>query len=266
MGLASMLSGKKYEPVPTYDLLGVSVSALTPEIFLQQLVRWHSDSEVSGKGSYVCFRDVHGVVRAQEDAALADAHSNALMNAPDGKPLVWMGRRHGHRTMSQVCGPEMMLEVCKLGVDLGWRHVFYGGTDAVLEDLRATLLCAMPDLAIVEMIAPPFRALTSEEHVSYLTRIRDSRPHFVWVGIGSPKQELWMRANAESIPGAISMGVGAAFDMHSNRVARAPGWARALGLEWLVRAFSEPKRLGPRYAKVVPAFIWEILKSEISRR
>jgi N-acetylglucosaminyldiphosphoundecaprenol N-acetyl-beta-D-mannosaminyltransferase len=247
----------------TFDALGVTVAAINPPKFLAILDAWHKDSPPADTGAFVTFRDVHGVVRAWDDPELAAAHATALINAPDGKPLVWIGRRRGFKNMAQVCGPDMFPEVCRFGVSRGWRHVLYGSTPEVLSRLKAQLNKVAPGVQIVDTISPPFRPLTAAENDEMVERIRASNPHFVWVGIGTPKQEIWMARNAPHLPGAICMGVGGAFDMHSDAVPRAATWIRMIGLEWLSRAMSEPRRLGPRYAKVVPRFIWWSLLSEI---
>lgn len=255
----------RYVAPPTFDAFGVEVAAVDPDRFLAALDAWHRDPEASARGGFVNFRDVHGVVRAWEDAALAQAHQRALMNAPDGKPLVWLGRRRGF-SMGQVCGPDMLPAVCRFGVARGWRHVLYGSAPAVLVDLTAKLRAIAPGVQIVEAIAPPFRRLSEAETEADLARIRAVRPHIVWVGIGSPKQEIWMSSYAERIPGAVCMGVGAAFDMHAGRIPRASRWIRDLGLEWLSRAVREPSRLGARYAYVVPRFVLAALREEFSVR
>ncbi len=252
-----------YVPPETFDALGVRVAAVNPDEFLAALESWHADPAASSGGGFVNFRDVHGVVRSYEDPELALSHEKALINAPDGWPLVWLGRRRGHRAMAQVCGPDMLPAVCRFGVSRGWRHILYGSTPDVLAKLKARLEQAAPGVAIVDDISPPFRPLTERETDEVLERIRRGRPHFVWVGIGSPKQEIWMARNAERLPGTLCMGVGAAFDMHADRIPRASPWMRKLGLEWLSRALHEPRRLGSRYAKVVPLFIWRVLRAEL---
>ena len=246
-----------YRPPPTFDALGVRVAALNPDEFLAALDGWHRDPDTARGGAFINFRDVHGVVRAWEDPALAAAHEKALFNAPDGKPLAWIGRRRGYRNTAQVCGPDMMPAVCRYGVSRGWRHTFYGSTPEVLSKLRERLQTIAPGLQVVDEISPPFRPLSAVETEEMRERIRSGRPHFVWVGIGSPKQEIWMSQNAEFLPGSISHGRGRGVRHAApTTFPRAALWMRNLGLEWLSRALQEPRRLGSRYAKVVPRFLW----------
>ena len=92
----------------------------------------------------------------------------------------------------------------------------------------------------------------TELATSCLARIAASRPHVIWVGLGLPKQEYWMARYSAEFPGAIMVGVGAAFDWFAGMQPRAPKWLQLLGLEWAHRVASEPKRLWPRYREVVP--------------
>jgi len=119
---------------------------------------------------------------------------------------------------------------------------------------------------VVGTEAPPFRDETPDELAAMRRRIRRSRADIIWIGLGSPKQELWMAANAPHLPGTIAMGVGAAFDVHTGRVARAPRLVRAAGLEWAYRIAREPARLWRRYAEVVPRFLWLVAREEIKGR
>jgi N-acetylglucosaminyldiphosphoundecaprenol N-acetyl-beta-D-mannosaminyltransferase len=103
--------------------------------------------------------------------------------------------------------------------------------------------------------SPPFRALTDQEGVSLRGRILDAGTDILWVGLGSPKQEVFMQTHAPRLPGVVAMGVGAAFDVNVGMIARAPRWICFVGLEWLYRLLREPRRLWPRYAEVVPVFL-----------
>jgi N-acetylglucosaminyldiphosphoundecaprenol N-acetyl-beta-D-mannosaminyltransferase len=194
-------------------------------------------------------------VRARDEADLNVAHHSSLVNAPDGVPLVWVARLLGLKRISRVCGPDMMLEVCRNGIDKGWRHVLFGSTPETLAKLKESLQRQFPSLQIVDAISPAFGVVSSEEREAQVDRIRRAQPHFVWVGLGSPKQEVWMAQNASSLPGSLCMGVGAAFDMHAGRIRRAPNWMRGIGVEWLYRITQDPSRLINRYAKVVPRFL-----------
>jgi N-acetylglucosaminyldiphosphoundecaprenol N-acetyl-beta-D-mannosaminyltransferase len=98
-----------------------------------------------------------------------------------------------------------------------------------------------------------------------LDQINGSRAHFVWVGMSSPKQEIWMNEHLGRVHAPVMVGVGAAFDFLSGRKTQAPHWVQGIGMEWLFRLATEPKRLWPRYRQY-PRFVWLVLREHISTR
>ena len=123
----------------------------------------------------------------------------------------------------------------------------------------------MPGLQVAGFEMPPFRPLAADEVAAMVDRIRASRAQIIWVGLGAPKQELFMAEHAPRLPGTIAMGVGAAFDINTGRIPRAPRLLQAAGLEWLYRLLREPRRLWPRYAVVVPRFL-RIVAADLAGR
>jgi N-acetylglucosaminyldiphosphoundecaprenol N-acetyl-beta-D-mannosaminyltransferase len=247
------------------DILGVPVSVTNTDDFLKTVQAWMVSRDTVTPGQYVCFRDVHGVVRAWDNASLMQAHHEAMIVAPDGLPLSWIGNWRGHKQMRQVCGPDTMLQLCIAGQEAGWRHALFGARPETLQNLEKALRVIAPDIQIVSSISPPFSDIRAPEMLEAVDQMRTSKPDLVWVGLGSPKQELWMMEHAASLPGALSLGVGAAFDMHAGEVNRAPQWVRNGGMEWAWRAASEPGRLGKRYGEAVPRFLGRLAAEEFSR-
>ena len=206
-------------------------------------------------GTFVVFRDAHGIVRARDDANLHAAHEAALLVCADGRPLYWLGRLYGARGIGQVPGIESVEKVCRAGLAQGWRHYFLGGGEGVAAALAETLSARLPNLQVVGVETPPFRALDAAEIAAMRARIRDSSAQIVWVGLGTPKQELFMAEHAPHLPGTVAMGVGAAFDVLTGRVPRAPRVLQVSGLEWAYRLLREPRRLTARYLRTIPRFL-----------
>ena len=153
-----------------------------------------------------------------------------------------------------------MPELFKMSEEMGYKHFFYGSTERTLELLKDNLQQKYPKLQIVGMYAPPFRQLTDKEDEEVIQRINEEKPDFLWVGLGAPKQEVWMASHKNKIS-AVMIGVGAGFDFHAGVVKRAPVWMQRSGLEWLYRLFQDPKRLWKRYVVTNSKFIWyEIIK------
>lgn len=239
-------------PVAWINLLGVRVSAVNMTSAVGSILTAISN----GRKGYVCLRDVHGVVRCQNNEQLQAAHNRAFLVTPDGMPLVWALKAAGHRTADRVYGPDLMLELFDKGRSAGIRHFLYGTTPEVLEKLAARLSAAYPGAQIVGTYAPPFRALTEDETEEVASAINATKADIVWVGLSTPKQELWMSEMRPALDAGMLIGVGAAFDFHAGVKKQAPRIIQRSGFEWLFRLASEPRRLFGRYAVVVPSFLY----------
>jgi N-acetylglucosaminyldiphosphoundecaprenol N-acetyl-beta-D-mannosaminyltransferase len=209
---------------------------------------------VSERPLDVHFCASHAVVEALDDPLLAEAFANAALMCPDGMPIVWVGRRSG-RMVERVCGPDFMLALLDRSRELGRTHYLYGGADGVAERLADRMRERFPGLAFVGLETPPFRPLTVEEEDDLVRRINAANPDYVWCGLGTPKQYLWISRLRERIRAAALLAVGAAFDFHAGVHPRAPRAIQRAGLEWLFRLLSEPRRLGRRYTVSNARFI-----------
>ena len=232
-------------------MLGVNISAVN----LSSATRRIENAISLGKKGYVCVRDAHGVIRCQRDARLRAIHNHAFLVTPDGMPLVWALRRAGYADAGRVYGPDLMLSLFRAGEASGLRHFLYGATAATLEKLQTRLREKFPNARITGAYAPPFRALCPQEEAGIAEQINRSGADIVWVGLGSPKQELWMAEMRGRLDAAMLIGVGAAFDFHAGLKRQAPKAIQKSGLEWAFRLVHEPRRLWRRYAVTVPGFI-----------
>jgi N-acetylglucosaminyldiphosphoundecaprenol N-acetyl-beta-D-mannosaminyltransferase len=233
------------------NVLGVRVSAVN----LVSATGLIQKAIEDGQKEYVCVRDAHGVIRCQKDQELRSIHNRAFLVTPDGMPLVWALKRAGHRHSDRVYGPDLMLSVFDAGRSTGVRHFLYGATTKTLDLLKERLLAKFPEAQITGLYAPPFRELSSSEEADIADRINQSGADIVWVGLSSPKQELWMARMRGRLQASMLIGVGAAVDFHAGLKPQAPRVIQRSGLEWAFRLLCEPRRLWRRYAVVVPAFI-----------
>lgn len=189
--------------------------------------------------------NAYSIALSTKDPAFRRVLDDAEINLPDGKPISWFTRGTA-RALHQVRGPQFFEDVMSDGRELGLRHFLLGGTEKTLRDLVGELEFRHPGVQIVGIESPPFRVLTSEEHEKQDERIRASGAQIVWVGLGTPKQDFEAARLARSL-GIPAAAVGAAFDFSAGAKAEAPGWIRAVGLEWLFRFLAEPRRLWRRY-------------------
>ncbi len=243
------------DPVARFNVLGTGVSALS----LTQA----RDLVLAARGQkhlgYICHATAYGVNAARHDPAFRSALNHARLTHPDGMPLVWLGRWHGHAQTTRVYGPDLMLGVCDAGRPAGLKHFFFGGRPGVAEQLRARLTARFPGLEVVGTSTPPFRPLTPGEFAQLQAAIASTGPDLVWVGLSSPTQEKFMAEHWPALEAGLLIGVGAAFDFHSGRVRQAPRWMQRSGLEWLFRLGTEPRRLWPRYLVHNPLFVLRTL-------
>lgn len=239
---------------PRTNVLGVGISVID----MDDAVRL-SDSLIHSRDRhYVCVTDVHGVIEAQSDAGFRSILNESFITTPDGMPLVWVGHIQGHKNMRRVYGPDYLLEMCRVSVDRGYRHFFFGGKPGVAERLSLELQERFPGLQVAGTYTPPFRALTPSEEDELEELVSSASPDVFWVGLGSPKQERFMAKYCGRLDAKLMVGVGAAFDIHSGSVKEAPQWLKTAGLQWLHRLLQEPRRLWKRYLICVPSFIWKI--------
>ena len=207
------------------------------------------------KGDYICVSNVHTTVMSYRDPEYRKIQNSAAMALPDGQPLSIVSRMKGHHEARRVPGPDLMPAILKLSEEKGYTHFFYGSTKHTLSELKKAILKAYPKLQIAGMYAPPFRELTEEEDERIVAKINETKPDFVWVALGAPKQEIWMYQHKGRVNG-LMLGVGAAFDFIAGTVKRAPMWMQKLCLEWVYRIMQDPKRMIPRYLSTNFAFMY----------
>lgn len=230
-------------PPPRVNILGVGAMPLDLGKATATLERWR----IERQRKYVCLISVHGLVMAQHDPAIRDALNRSSMAAEDGMPLVWWSRLSGFGHARRVCGSDLLDAVCAYGLARGYRHYFYGASPEVLGLLTDRLERRHPGLIVAGYRAPPFRPQSAEEDAEDIVTINETRPDFVWIGLGMPKQEKWMVEHLGKINATALIGIGAAFDFHAGTKPRAPIWMQRSGLEWLFRLMTEPRRLAHRY-------------------
>ena len=210
--------------------------------------------------TYITYSNVHVVVTGKKNIELQKAINCAYIASPDGKPLSVVGKLIGAKCMEKCSGPDMMIKIIENGLKYGYKHYFYGSEESTLLKLKENLLKSYPEINIVGMYSPPYRELTPEEDRIIIEDINAVKPDCIWVGLGAPKQEVWMYNHMKSFTNGIMLGVGAAFDFHAQTLKRAPLWMQKCGLEWFYRVVKEPKRLWKRYLVTNTLFLIYLLR------
>src|SRR5580704_14036471 len=223
--------------MPRVNMLGVNITPVNLPRAIGILETWRA----AGKQEYVCCVSVHGLVESQRDPDFGRILSGAAMTTEDGMPLVWWCRHAGFKETGRACGRDLLATTCAVGVQFGYRHYFYGGTPIVVERLVSSLTRRFPGLIVAGYRSPPFRTLTAEEDAAEIATINETSPDFVWIGLGTPKQDRWMAEHVGRIEATALLGVGAAFDFVAGAKRNAPSWMQRAGLEWAFRLATEPR-------------------------
>lgn len=231
-------------------VLGALIDTLSWDEVTAKIVAWGAANE----SRYVCACNVHSVVTTTKDPEFKVAVNGADMSTPDGAPIAWACRHLGYPRQERINGPDLMWRYLREAERLGQSVYFYGSTDHSLGKLRTSLAASFPALTVVGMKSPKFRTLSVAEDEADIQAINASGANVLFVGLGCPKQEKWMAAHRGRVQ-AVMIGVGAAFDFHSGVTHRAPVWMQRIGLEWLHRLLSEPRRLFMRYLTTNTRFV-----------
>lgn len=217
-------------------------------------------------GSYVCVSNVHMCMEVFDSADFESVVNNADLVIPDGRPLSWAQKLLGHKNAEQVRGQDIMNAICEQSGTKKLNIGLYGGSsDELLKQVITELKTSYPDINITFSYSPPFRPLTDEEDSDIVKQINDADVNVLFVGIGCPKQERWMAEHKEQL-NCVMLGVGAAYDFIAGSKKHAPRWMQRVGLEWLFRLLSEPKRLWKRYLQQNPRFIYYFSKQLINHK
>ncbi len=217
-------------------------------------------------GAYVCLMNVHTTVEAQRSPELREAVDKAFLSVPDGMPLAWILRRRGHVRTEKVAGIEYVPLVARSGLEPGLRHFFYGGAPGIADLAGRRLEQLVPGVQVVGTGSPPFTAIEQWPIGDLQRELHRVKPHILWVGLGAPKQELWMRRMAGQLDVPVMIGVGAVFDYLAGTKPAAPAILRNVGLEWLFRLSVEPRRLWRRYLLGNSTFTYLLLRDLLSHR
>lgn len=234
-----------------HSVLGVEVDALDYEAATERILT----AALAQQSLAVTALAVHGVMTGVLDPEQKYRLNSLDLVVPDGQPVRWaLNWLHKAALPDRVYGPTLMLKVCDLAAQRRLPIYLYGSTPDVLDALEANLIQRFPQLQIAGTQPSRFRQVTAEEQQEIAKDIQRSGAAIVLVGLGCPRQEVWVYENRDLI-GLPCLAVGAAFDFHAGLLPQAPYWMQKRGLEWLFRMMQEPGRLWRRYVFLNPAYV-----------
>jgi len=243
-------------------ILGIRINLVQIPEIIKHMSTWIENKD---KGNYIVVANAYDVVIGKRDEKVNNAINSSSLSIPDGISLVFLARLNGYTVNKRAYGPDLMFEFLKLAEIKGYSNFFYGTTQETLKSLIINLKLKFPALKIAGSYAPPFRLLNVVEDREMVSIINSVSPDVIWVGLGTPKQQLWMYEHKDKLNVPVMIGVGAAFDFFAGVKLQAPPWIRDNGFEWLFRLITEPKRLWRRYLIDYPLFIYYVLVELVSK-
>ena len=236
-------------------LFGVPFDRVSLEGALARIDGWVGDPHPE-RSRTVMTPDTPALMRARRDPLLRGAYQQADLVTPDGAGIVWGARSLGLDAplAERVSGIDLAEGLLARGARRGYRFFFLGARPGVAREAARRLRERHPGLRVVGTHHGYF---SEHEEPALVARINALRPDVLLVGLGVPKQELWMLRHREALKVPVMIGVGGSFDVWSGRARRAPESWQRLGLEWLWRALREPHRW--ERARAIPQFMGLVL-------
>ena len=203
----------------------------------------------AGRPSFFITANTHYAMLTAERPELRAINDRAAFLLADGAPLVWASRRGPVPLPERVAGSDLVYDLCEHAARLGRRVYLLGGAEGVADEAarrlrRSTRGCRSPG----RPARPPARS-SGEGCRRLIAEVREARPDLLMVALGQPKGELWLAEHLEELGVPVCVQVGATLDFVAGRVRRAPRLLQKVGMEWAFRIYTDPARLGPRYAR-----------------
>lgn len=246
-------------PESRVGLFGVAIDAIRMEEAVRRVFGWIDGPREACR--YVVTPNADHTVMLQEHRGLRDAYLDADMVLADGFPVILASRLLGRRLPERVAGSDLVPALFDAAdPERPLRTFLLGAAPGVAARAAERIEAVSKGVDIVDTYSPPVGFEHDEiEQERILARVRNANPDILVIGLGAPKQELWVHENREKIAAPVALCVGATIDFLAGERTRAPKWLQRLHLEWFYRMLSEPRRLCRRYARdawIFPQLVW----------
>ncbi|MBF0120240.1 MAG: WecB/TagA/CpsF family glycosyltransferase [Desulfobacterales bacterium] len=237
------------------NILSVLVNAIDYETATDEIISFAHKKEPMNVEPIA----VHGIVTGFLDKTHLHRLNSFDMLLPDGQPVRWgLNLLYNTKLKDRVYGPTLMLKICERASREGLKIYLYGSREIVLKKLSENLCKRFPSLLIAGLLPCKFERISIAEHEAVIETIKKSGASITFVGMGCPKQDVWIYENKNRLSMPL-IAVGAAFDFHAGIVPQSPPTLQNIGLEWFYRLIHEPKRLWKRYLIFNPLYIFLFL-------
>lgn len=231
-----------------FKIENVAISITDSDNAVEQIIK-KAESKTPG---YVCVTNVRAAYIGNHDENFCRILNNSFLTVPDGKPIEWYAHLSGLKQVKKSSGPDLFEKICQLSGHMDYTHFFYGSTPKVIRKMQENLTKKYPGIKIVGAISPPFGSVEELANDEIIRQINNLKPTFVWVGLGAPKQERFMKLIIEKVESSILIGVGLVFDYQAGTAIRAPKWMQKSGLEGIYRLIQQPRNI----KRAIRPFLW----------
>ncbi len=241
----------------------------TLELIEKKIIEYKNSNKNSNKNikkstNFLCVANQDIINQSKKIKELTyDNINKAFLIIPDGYSIIYASKFLCNPLKERIAGPDLMNEFILISNKKKYKNFFLGSTKEVLNKMIENFNKKYNQLKISGYYSPPFGEFSKKENNKIITMINNSKTDILWVSFGCPKQEKWILDNLNHLHVPVSIGIGAAFDFHSELKKRAPKFIRKLKLEWFYRLLQEPKRLWKRYLFGGFSFLKIILKQKI---
>jgi N-acetylglucosaminyldiphosphoundecaprenol N-acetyl-beta-D-mannosaminyltransferase len=218
-----------------------------------------------GAGGAVYTPNVDHVVKAESNEAFRRAYEDVSLSLADGMPLVWVAGMLGCALPERVAGSDLLIPLLEVAATRQWRVYLLGGAPGSAET-ASRVLTEQLGVHVVGWDDCRIESDGSDKGGESIARARAVKPDLILVGLGPPKQELWIHRASDDVRPAVALGIGAGLDFLAGRYKRAPRWMAKAGFEWAFRLAQEPRRLWRRYLVESPRFAVVVFSTWLSPR
>lgn len=243
--------------------LGINIDNLTLDETIDRIFSFIREK----KPVQIVGVNVDQIVRVNQNTYSKKIFNEAKLVFVDGKPIMAMSKLLGYPIKQRTTGPDLMEEICKKGAKFGYKIFLLGAGPGVAVKCGKILMNKYPGIVVVGSYSPPFGFEKNKEEINKINEmLKTSEADMLFVGMGSPKQDIFIYENMDKYQIPVSFSMGAALDFIAGNIERAPRWMINCGLEWAHRISQNPKRLWKRYLVddmvIIPIFLKELFSKK----
>ena len=200
------------------------------------------------KIGHVITPNVDQIIRIESDKYFKKIYENAELLLTDGTPLIWISRWYKKPIKEKICGSDLVPDLCKLAAQKGYSIFLLGAAEGVAAKAAENLKKNNPRLKVAGVYSPPYGFEKDKNEIDKINKMLfTSNADMLFVGMGVPKQDIFIYENMNKYQIPMSFSIGATIDFEAGIQKRAPRWINRIGMEWLYRLVRDPKRMFKRY-------------------